>query len=457
MTEQAMPHALKAGRLIFLLVLLAYWAFPNEDGIREWGIGSEGGRVLLLDLFVITLLFLVMSQYRTAVSSVVRMTSRVGWVMFWSALLLSMVRGLPLYGGWAIGESRWFFCSILVPVGYLLFDDVTSHRLKTVLIVLGVFYSVLVTYQVASGAAWDVSESVMRFAGGRAGLIVSLGILVLLHDIMSTSRIAVVPIWKPILSLYFAGVLLVIQTRSLYVFLPIVVLVYSFVTSRVNSRIALKILVLAISAGILLYGAAQILLPKAVTHSIDESISVVWDGFSMRTLEIMGDPSESGYDVANQFSKSGNTAFRLMAWSQVIAAIDETPWGWLLGMPMGAGFYFIDPSGHAYENLEPHNDYLAILSKVGFVGLIGYFMVLASFAIRVFRHSKTFPSSGCQNDSALLLAVVLLLSLFGSLNAEMRTYATHFWLWMFLGLGIRSLESREGGSVASSGSALVEP
>jgi len=359
------------------------------------------------------------------------------------ALIYSMLRGLPIYGGWALGESRWFFCSVLVPVGYLVYDRLLMRRVKMLLVLLALAHSIAAAYQMISGAGSSEGDTVTRFAGGRESLVVALGFLVTMHDIITTRRPARRSPWRVLLALYFVVVLVIIQTRSLYVFLPIIVAGYMLVTGRLNSKIVVRSLGAAVFGTLFLIGFTQVILPDEISSSITESVKVSLEGFSSKTLALLADPYDVGQSIADEYSKGGNTAFRLMAWSQVIVAIDETPYGWLVGMPMGAGFYFMDPSGYQYENLEPHNDYLSILSKVGLIGLLGYFIIIGSYGIRVFRHGKEGASAPLQMDSALLFSIIFLLSLFSSLNAEMRTYGVHFWLWLFLGMGIRCIESEK--------------
>jgi O-antigen ligase len=422
--------------MIVVLILALYMVYPREEGIKTFGIGPEGGRVLLLDFFVGSLLLFAASRYKPTARIVIDATSRLGWILFWTTLTFSVLRGYPLYGGWALGESRWFVCSILVPVGYLLYEKDFFERIRKLLVFLALVQSVLAAYQILSGEAWDVSDAFMRFAGGREGLVIALGILVLVDDLFNMPRTATKRPVKTLLLCYFAITLIVIQTRSLYVFLPIVLLVYAIATKKLNGKSAIRRLgAVAISVA-LLFGLAQFVLPEKVSESINSSISVAFEGFSSKTFAALSDPAEVGQGIAEEFSRGGNTAFRLLAWSQVIVAIDETPHGWWIGMPMGAGFSFIDPSGFRYENLEPHNDYLAIISKIGILGFLGYILVVGSYVARVFRHAKLYTPS----DSALLVVVVLLISLFSSLNAEMRTYGTHFWMWFFLGMGIRAVD-----------------
>jgi O-antigen ligase len=426
-----------------------YLLFPTEDGIKTLGIGERGSRLLLMDLFVVSLVIASISIYGLACRNIMQITGKVPWFLFLGAFLVSLIRGLPAYGGMALGEARWFACALLVPVGFALATGPFIRKIEQVFLFAAALQAIGAVYEIATAQSWDETESVMRFSGGRQALAITFGVLVIVHRWFDANRPRALR--DRLLLIFFLGTILAVQTRSLFLFLPLIVLFY--VTMRLGLRMELvKRLgkAFVILGGVLLFVYAYVL-PRDLQTSINASAQVVVEGVSPTTLQYILDPYQSGGSIADQFSKAGNTAFRVMAWSQVLQAIDESPGGWFIGMPMGSGFFFADPSGQTYENLEPHNDYLSILSKIGLIGLYGYFVLLFRACLPLARREFGDMNLMPKTNALFLMSLVLLLSLYGSLNAEMRTYGTHFWLWPLLGMSLRELSEARWSKSHSNG------
>jgi hypothetical protein len=196
-------------------------------------------------------------------------------------------------------------------------------------------------------------------------------------------------------------------------------------------------------------------LPADIRESIETSFDVAGEVFDPVTLRTLGDPAAAGPDITSQFSNAGNTAFRLLAWVQVLTTIDETSGAWIYGLPMGSGFAFYDQGGYLFENLDPHNDYISILSKVGLIGLGAYLWILWRVARSVLRGKRTQRVAFEGGPAPVMLAIGTLLLLFVSLNAEIRTYGVHFWIWPMLGCGVRLVGDLENRTSAKTYNAVA--
>lgn len=453
--EPGSQEGLRPLQVFFLLVFGAYILFPREDGLKTVGLGAEGARILFLDVFVLIVLIGHAALYRHSLKETLSVTGRVPWLLFGGTVLYSLLRGLPAFGGMALGESRWFFCAALVPVGYTLYNERFGRLLQRTLVVAALFHALVASVQMATGQSWDESEEIRRFAGGREALVIAMGILSLV-DMRARAAWRGDGSWWGLMA-FFASMLLVIQTRSLFLMLPVILLVYAAFRSETVGTLLKSAAIGIVTVFVVTSFIVAVVVPRDVASSIRASAEVAIEGFSPAAWEFVMNPGDFTPAAAEGFSAAGNTAFRLMAWSQVVTALDEAPGGWFVGLPMGSGFLFFDPSGYLWENLEPHNDYLSIVSKIGLVGFAGYtlfLVLLLRFALRARREDLSIFLLG---QAPFLVCIVLLISVYGSLNAEMRTYGTHFWIWPLIGIAIRSLERLQLPLVPTRGDAPEAP
>ena len=430
---------MKFVRGIFYLTLFLYLLFPRDDGLKIVGIGPEGSRVLLLDILLLLMLIGSLSVYFRSFKGVKNKTGLFPLLLFGGATLFSLVRGIPVYGGYAIGEARWYLLSVMMPVGYAIYDSNTLKTTKRLFYIAALWHSAIILFNLYSGSSWDTRGDVLRFAGGRESLVIGLTCVMLIDDIISAAAVSKKSILPWIGLILFSFVLLVGQTRSIFLFLPIVLIIYFAFLGRLKLLNLVKLATVGALFIVVIGAGAVYVLPEGVSRSISSSWDVVSEALSVNTYRAVIDPSLLGSGVNSDFSRSGNTLFRVLAWSQVITNIGEVPGGWFIGMPMGAGFEFYEPSGTLDINLDPHNDYISILSKIGLIGLAGYFLILWSYARNVWQERQAQLPILKRTDFILVFAIVCMLALFVSLNAEIRTYGLHFWIWFFLGFGFKSL------------------
>src|SRR5512140_3585712 len=109
---------LRIAQGVFILFFLGYLLFPNDEEFRAIGLGTPGSRVLILDIFVLLMLVATASAFRRATHLLVRQIGFLPLVLFLGMYLFSLFRGLPIYGGFAIGEGRWYASIVLMPAAY---------------------------------------------------------------------------------------------------------------------------------------------------------------------------------------------------------------------------------------------------------------------------------------------------------------------------------------------------
>jgi hypothetical protein len=157
---------MKSVRWFFLIGLLAYCLWPRDDELRVVGIGEAGARLLLYDVFVLVLLFGCLSVYKRSFQAC-RQTF--GWLpisLFGAAVAFSLARGLPPYGGMAIGEARWYFLVLLIPVGYAICEENVFRSFKKVILVAATWHAIWVLVATIFSEVEPSSGGLIRAAGG---------------------------------------------------------------------------------------------------------------------------------------------------------------------------------------------------------------------------------------------------------------------------------------------------
>ncbi len=423
-----------------LLLWTLYLLFPNDDSFHTMGIGDAGGRILVIDIFVAVLAFLTITKWRLAWYPCKKTFRKYVLVVFALVVCQSLVRGIPEYRGLAIGEARWYLSATMLPAFFVGYDRSWFRSMVKITIVIAVWQVIAILVMMMFGEVRAVGEGVERFGGGKLSFVICLGVLVALDAIIHPNRLG----WGRTVPIVTGAVmilaLIVGQTRSVFLFLPPTIVFYLFSVGRLRVRTIVTRIVPGMAVLVLIFAVVIALFPSGIRTSVDKSVAVVTEAVQPQTFSIVlsGDAVSAG-QMAGLFSESGNTGFRVMAWSQVIADVLGTPRAWIWGKAMGSGFYFTDLSGASYVDLDPHNDYISIFSKVGLVGLAAYLVILVRFQWRWLRRKLWYRDTYLP----VIAGMIFFLMLFVSTNAEIRSYALHFWMWPLLGMGLREMWEAE--------------
>lgn len=421
----------QAGRIVVYAMLLFWSLFPNDEVIRVIGFGPEGARLMLLDVLVLLAVIFALCASWKEFSRGVRSVSAVGLTLLLGVASFSLLRGLSQYGGFAIGEARWYYLFILLPTTYVLFEGEFLRVLTRIYVAAALVQTIRIPVLYLTRAYEESDLGVIRFIGGRDVLIIAIAILLLVHRGTMTRRYSLSSF---LLLVGFSLAIIVNQVRSFLFIFPVILLLY-FVLQRAISVRQIVFMGTTFSG---LLAIILIFLPKEILQSVSTSLEVLTDLVNPTTYEVLFNISDFGQYMGSEFSQAGNTLFRFIAWSQTINDVFSTPGAWIWGLPLGSGYYFRDAGGGEYVNLDPHNDYVSIFSKTGIVGLLGYVAILASYVRSLHRYRRTVR---WRNDAMVIATVVFLLLLFVGVNAEIRSYASHFLVWIFLGMSVRQLAS----------------
>ncbi len=424
-----------AGRIVLMTMLMFWSLFPNDDRIRVIGIGGEGARFMLLDILVFVAVLLALGSSLKDFWRGIRSVSLIGVTVFLSLATLSLLRGFPEFAGFAIGEARWYYLFILLPTSFVLFRENFLTSLTQLFVLAAVVHTLRIPVLYLTGTYEESTLGVIRFVGGRDILVIAIAILLLLHQGIVRRRFSQGTI---VLLAVFSLAIIVNQVRSFLFIFPLVLMFYLTMQRVVTFRRLLFGGGLALVSFVVMFELLRVVLPDALFESIANSIPVLTDLVNPATYAVLFDIGDVDYYLQNEFSQAGNTFFRLLAWSQTINEVLDTPGGWLWGLPMGSGFYFRDAMGGEYINLDPHNDYISIFSKIGLIGLIGYGIIIGSYARQFFKYRQT---GATPNDVMVTASIVFFLIIFVTVNAEIRSYASHFLIWIFLGMSLRQLRS----------------
>ncbi len=430
-------------QVIFLLFFTLYLIFPGDHELREVGFGSHGSRILLLDIFVI---IFVISSLGYILSSSKKIINYIGFIpiiFFLGTSSFSLIRGLPLYGGWAIGEARWFFLIIFLPIGYAIYDNSLLKKIKKIFYIAAFYHSGKILFLYLIGKAWDTSGGIMRYGGGRGSLIIGIVLIfTLIDEAIYYKKDVSKALRKIILILFFLFVILISQTRTIFIIIPLCLFFLYLIFYKIQLWTILKYVLVAGVFVIFINFFLYYLFPPKMQQSIDASFEVINEIFDPDTYFAMLHPASLVQgDFKKFFSASGNTYFRVLAWSQVIYNVYNTPGGLYYGEPMGAGFEFYNPDMKQWlVDMQPHNDYIVIFSKIGIIGLLGYIMLLGKYFNNTRKLKRFYNFDNILISEIVLITIILIMIMsFAFLNPEIRTYGSHFWVWLFVGFGFRYL------------------
>jgi hypothetical protein len=441
-------ESLKYSRGIIFLWAILYLLFPNDDQLSSFGFGPPGARVLIGDVFFFLVIVCALKKLKYGIAECIKI---IGWfplVVFLGSTAFSIVRGISEFGGGAIGDSRWFFGILLMPVGYLIYAPKYLPTIKKIFITAAVVHSLMVLVRYFTGVAWDTGGDIIRFAAGRPSLIISIGCVCLLFKGSLSDMRLKGRILRGGLLVLFLSALVLGQTRTIFIMLPVAFVLILWNLNALRLTSVLKVLVTLALVIVVGMTAVKTLLPGNIQNSLYANLEVFGEVFKSDTYTLLLNSEDSSLsaesiNAKNQFSRSGNTYFRILAWSQIINSITEYPGGWFIGLPMGTPFYWFGTGKKLYENLLPHNDYLAIVARVGALGLIGYFLILLKFFIMTRRFAVSMKRiNNIPEGLVIFITVLIFLLLFVAINAELRAYASHFWVWLLLGFGIKILRSK---------------
>jgi O-antigen ligase len=216
------------------------------------------------------------------------------------------------------------------------------------------------------------------------------------------------------------------------------ILFVGWLFKKMNVKMIVKKTFLIAAIAYCFFFLFSVLAPADLILSVKASSVVVFEAFDLQTFQLIFNPNEAlNSENWKLFSSSGNTLFRVLAWAQTLDDILSEKLGWLWGLPMGRNYSWVGPGGIFNENMQPHNDYLVIMSRTGISGLIAYLALITYIVNNVRR----LVLQGMESKQiTILICFLIMLLLFVGLNAEIRSYGMHFWVWFLMGFILREVK-----------------
>lgn len=365
---------------IFLGVLSE--AFFLSSGSLYLGINVYVADLLPLALFSTGLLRWVFSCHEKWQLMAFRPAAL--WVCL---LFVSLLRGLVEHGAAAGNDFRQFFYFISVATYLLSFPTTQISyislerywiRASVLMALLAVFRWSADALGVRIGPDWStfIAGNKLRVLPADQALFIATGMLLLVSKSLKSGTGS----FQKLMLALMGGSILLLQHRSVWV-ATLIGLMVVFVRSEEKDKKRLWIGLGWLSVAVLAAGIALSL------GNLDKV-----SGDLQRSLQEIGE-------------KRSTIAGRIDGWGVLVE-------GWLhsgvvdlsIGQPMGAGYErYLEVLGRSVKE-SPHNYYVQILLRSGFVGLFAFIAALAMIARRLARHS-TGELTGQQ--TALLALVVM--------------------------------------------------
>ena len=291
------------------------------------------------------------------------------WVLAGAHLILDV----PAHGAWAIRDAANILESGFFVVGFALardprFPGALARWLGAVCLAAAL-YALLYPFQ---GWLTRFSPRIGSMSGYEAPLLFSF---------VNTSSVALTAVchtllrrnWPLALRAGLAGLVLTwlivfVQARITYPQLLFVALLFAVFAPRQLGEFALVAGVAAIFMALFLASGIRLPGRLGMTFSLDflaSHVRAIWGGGEMR-------------DVA------GGVGLRLGWWAEIQERLARSPRDWFLGLGYGmplTGFRGL----HDDVVREPHNSYVSIYGRLGFVGLALFLAFLASAAASAAR------------------------------------------------------------------------
>lgn len=334
------------------------------------------------------------------------------FIAFWVVSLISLLIGLFIkgYGRSALYEFRIVIYSLFLPIFLNVVNSRQKVDLMIKMILLGCIpLGIIILYNLLkTNIIMDLRyRAATHYASGRQSLFLSFAFL---YFLVQSLTVKGKKMGKVLLMAVTGLLVFVAQNRTVYISLPVGMIILYFLLHKKARTTYWKILVRFLIVGCIL------LLVLNAFHS----------GLLIKRV------LKSGSGIVN-YQEDVTGTFRLFVWIQEIAKIKSNPW---LGENFGSSFQFWVPGGGLFKGLDPHNAYITIALKTGLIGLATFLWVVCFF----FRESLKYirANRGSQEQGILLFVLVGLadLLIFIGFNAELSYTGSGVFIWILMGMGM---------------------
>jgi O-antigen ligase len=388
---------------LFLWYIFCTTAYIKDFSYLRW----PGTPLFVTDVVLLVLLLSIYVVPRPR-NSHLPPVFHISLVLFIAAGALAAARGFLGRGDpiLVLRDSALIAYALFLLVGFHLFRDWLAIKRAAVWFVLGTGLSVL------NGLAWlVVAPEQRRFVLPGIYVLVSLiGVLVMMVNRLIRPQVG----W--ILSAIFSLGLLLANMRSLFVSLAAVFLLALMVPGLLRRKARSVWLVTGLGAVAALVCLSLLLfLHQRVGQDFTARVA---DNMASGILHTSDDPYWQ---------------FRLMAWKEAWKRFEEyPPAGEGFGIPFNFGMWGNDP--------RPHNTFLTVLYKMGLLGFLPLFALLACFSwFGLKAIHRNLPNRRVAFLQIVVLAQISFCVYGGaSFLLESPYLASLFWAGM--GIGLRMIE-----------------
>jgi O-antigen ligase len=139
------------------------------------------------------------------------------------------------------------------------------------------------------------------------------------------------------------------------------------------------------------------------------------------------------YETILAPTEEANAAWRLEFWIAMIGLWWTAP---IAGVGFAYDFINVEPWGVVEEHYDPHNSYLAILARMGVIGLILTIVFLVAVSIMFTKIMRSAASPRKRMLAGCLFSSFISIAVFGSANVTLESPYHAIFLWIFAGLGV---------------------
>ena len=318
----------------------------------------------------------------------------------WTLAFAHLLFGVRSYGAWAIRDSANVMESGFFFIGYCLAGDLRFRlpmiRWTTAVFTFAAFYVLLYP---AQGVLAPFSPSISSMSGYKLPLLFSFG---------NTASIGVVSVCFLLLTsagpavarMVLAGAVVMwlivfVQARITYLQLAFMILLFAMFARRELRNLMMMGLLAATFMILFLLSGIQLPGRLGQTFSLDFLVShvqAIWGGGGASTRD-----AAQGVDL------------RLEWWLEIHRSLSHSMREWLFGL--GYGMPLTSFRGLSDDVVrEPHNSYVSIYGRLGFMGLLLFLSFIATTL-----HATTQLVRACvaRSDRELFVMATTMLCFFG--------------------------------------------
>lgn len=315
------------------------------------------------------------------------------WILAGAHLILDV----PEHGAWAIRDAANIIESGYFVVGFALARDprfpAAITRFLGIICPLAAFYTLLYPFQ---DALARFSPRVPSMSGYEAPILFSF---------VNTSSVALTAVchtllrrdWPMAARVGLAGLVVMwlivfVQARITYPQLLFVILLLALFARRQLGEWALAAGIAAVFVALFLASGIHLPGRLGVTFSLDflsGHVRAIWGGGGAEMRDV-----------------AGGVGLRLGWWAEIQSDLARSPCHWFLGLGYGAP---LTSFRGLHDDIvrEPHNSYVSIYGRLGFVGISLFAAFLATIAFGAARLIRRTRGDGTLHVPALTMACFL--------------------------------------------------